>query len=237
MYSDYAAGCTAVESRHIFFSSPHRQDRFKIQGVLKLSTKKPSEHDTPSTWAPSSTHGMSKIYSYSSRAFCSMSNSIDPVVSVLYFKTSYVVYRNLVDTVIHMFSSEKSLIVMSGELAGWWDGTSTTNPSVLQGDIRASEWRYTVFLEKNDMVQYLKLLMSSTGIWWKPSFTCSHRKNLWLWCSLSWTSDEMGPPRQVHEYCKGTVDLQSDVTPSFLKKIACCSTWSCGYTKFPSIFR
>jgi len=47
-----------------------------------------------------------------------MSNSIDPVVSVLYFKTSYVVYRNLVDTVIHMFSSEKSLIVMSGELAG-----------------------------------------------------------------------------------------------------------------------
>jgi hypothetical protein len=82
-------------------------------------------------------------------------------------ETVDVVHRNLVETVIHMFSSEKSLIVMSAELTGRWDGTTTTNPWVLQGHSQLPEWHYAVFLEK----------------------------------------------------------------------IACCSTWSCGYTKFPSMFR
>ena len=68
-----------------------------------------------------------------------------------------------------LIGGKKSLNVMSGELAGRWDGETTTNPStttnpytttnpsVLQGRSRAPEWRHAIFLEQDSMLQYLKL--------------------------------------------------------------------------------
>jgi hypothetical protein len=129
-----------VESRHVFFSLPQRPDRFKVHGVLKLFTKKPSEHDTPSTWAPSVTPGMPKIYSSSNRAYCSMSTSTDPLVSVLYFKplmSSTGIWWTPSFTCSHR--KKITLIVMSGELTGRGVWTTTTNSSLLQGHSRDPE--------------------------------------------------------------------------------------------------
>lgn len=90
-------------------------------------------------------------------------------------------------------------------------------------------------------IQFLKSLRSATGVWYTQSFTYPHRKKSQGVISNELAGQEMGPTCPLHWFqrCRlidaRTSKVQCSGAPSYWKNTACCSSCTCGQTKFSSI--